>query len=155
MSNDTKKKKKAFRVYEIMTTDQSLYKNYHDLVLKYTPLSSNAVISSSVLAWVCVWVSLVEFPSSQCAAPQGLSVVWHPMLGYLTCTLKRVPSAHMQSLYLSRPSLKYSSPPWEVLGMRDGLNITEPFRTMLFSCVWHGNHTFTEFNKLFTKVVWP
>lgn len=75
--------------------------------------------------------------SSQCATPQGLSVVWQPMLGYLTCTLNRVPSAHIHSLYLSKRSLRYGSPPKKVLGMRDGLNITEPFRTMLFSCVRH------------------
>lgn len=54
------------------------------------------------------------------------------MLGYFTCTRNRVPSAHMQSLYLSRPSSKYTSP--AELGMRVALNMTDPFRTMLFSC---------------------
>lgn len=38
----------------------------------------------------------------------------------------------MQSLYLSRPSSKYTSP--AELGMRVALNMTDPFRTMLFSC---------------------
>lgn len=54
------------------------------------------------------------------------------MLWYFTCTRNRVPSAHMQSLYLSRPSSKYTSP--AELGMREALNMTDPFRTMLFSC---------------------
>lgn len=54
------------------------------------------------------------------------------MFGYFTCTRKRVPSAHMQSLYLSMPSSKYTSP--AELGMRVALNMTDPLRTMLFSC---------------------
>lgn len=54
------------------------------------------------------------------------------MLWYFTCTRNRVPSAHMQSLYLSMPSSKYTSP--AELGMRVALNMTDPLRTMLFSC---------------------
>lgn len=54
------------------------------------------------------------------------------MLGYFTCTRNRVPSAHMQSLYLSIPSSKYTSP--AELGIRVALNITDPLRMMLFSC---------------------
>lgn len=38
----------------------------------------------------------------------------------------------MQSLYLSKPSSKYTSP--AELGMRVVLNITDPLRMMLFSC---------------------
>lgn len=54
------------------------------------------------------------------------------MLVNFTSTRNRVPSSHMQSLYLSRPSLKYTSP--AELGMRVALNMTDPLRTMLFSC---------------------
>ena len=54
------------------------------------------------------------------------------MLWYFTCTRNRVPSAHMHSLYLSRPSSKYTSP--TELGMRVALNMTDPLRTILFSC---------------------
>lgn len=43
-----------------------------------------------------------------------------------------MPSAHMHSLYLSRPSSKYTSP--AELGIRVALNITDPLRMMLFSC---------------------
>lgn len=53
------------------------------------------------------------------------------MLGNFTSTRNRVPSSHMQSLYLSRPSLNVRS---VELGMRVALNITDPLRTMLFSC---------------------
>lgn len=54
------------------------------------------------------------------------------MLGYFTCTRNSVPSAHMHSLYLSKPSSKYTSP--AELGMRVALNMTDPLRMMLFSC---------------------
>lgn len=69
---------------------------------------------------------------SQWVFLQGLSDVWQPMLGYFTCTRNSVPSAHMHSLYLSKPSSKYTSP--AELGIRVALNITDPLRTMLFSC---------------------
>lgn len=69
---------------------------------------------------------------SQWVFLQGLSDVWQPMLGYFTCTRNSVPSAHMHSLYLSKPSSKYTSP--AELGMRVALNMTDPLRTMLFSC---------------------
>lgn len=69
---------------------------------------------------------------SQWVFLQGFSEVWQPMLGYFTCTRNSVPSAHMHSLYLSKPSSKYTSP--AELGMRVALNMTEPLRTMLFSC---------------------
>lgn len=62
------------------------------------------------------------------------------MLGYFTCTRNRVPSAHMQSLYLSRPSSKYTSP--AELGMRVALNMTDPLRTMLFSCKTKAHNPF-------------
>lgn len=129
----------VFRFYVIVVIERTVYTNDHDFVLKYTTLSSNSRKTHTGV-YVGVYVSLVDFPSAQCAAPQGLSVVWQPMLWYLTCTRNRVPSAHIHSLYLSRPSLKYRSPPREVSGMRDGLNITEPFRIMLFSCGGHGEH---------------
>lgn len=54
------------------------------------------------------------------------------MLEYFTCTRNSVPSAHMHSLYLSKPSSKYTSP--AELGIRVALNITDPLRMMLFSC---------------------
>lgn len=63
---------------------------------------------------------------------QGLSDVWQPMLGYFTWTRNSVPSAHMHSLYLSKPSSKYTSP--AELGIRVALNMTDPLRMMLFSC---------------------
>lgn len=69
---------------------------------------------------------------SQWVFLQGLSDVWQPMLGYFTSTRNSVPSAHMHSLYLSKPSSKYTSP--AELGIRVALNITDPLRMMLFSC---------------------
>lgn len=70
---------------------------------------------------------------SQWVFLQGLSEVWQPMLGYFTWTRNSVPSAHMHSLYRSKPSSKYTSP--AELGMRVALNMTEPLRMMLFSWI--------------------